>query len=65
MRWSVIGNSVSIAVALAMTSHATNDRMCHASHTGLISQDSLADAGASQDMSALSELSLDFSPMAE
>ena len=47
MRWKVIGCSVSITVASTMASHAINDRTCHASHAGLISQDSSADAAAS------------------
>ena len=47
MRWKVIGSSNSMIVASAMASHAIKDRTCHASHAGLISQDSSADAAAS------------------
>ena len=47
MRWKVIGSSISMIVASVMALHAINDRTCHASHAGLISQDSSADAAAS------------------
>ena len=47
MRWKVIENSISNAFELAMASCATYNRMCHASHAGLISQDASLDAAAS------------------